>query len=83
MLPMREGRVNVGLMPCSPFLPPHPPRSTKKGRKQSGIGFVADERRINVGLTRARCSLLVIGNAKSLRVNGNWAGLIYEAMKNR
>jgi superfamily I DNA and/or RNA helicase len=58
-------------------------RSLKKGRRPGSIGFVADERRINVGLTRARCSLIVIGNAKALQVNGNWAGLIYQAMKDK
>ncbi|KAG1657489.1 hypothetical protein FOA52_001404 [Chlamydomonas sp. UWO 241] len=42
-------------------------RATGKKRKSSGIGFVADERRINVGLTRARCSLIVIGHAKALQ----------------
>lgn len=40
-------------------------------RGKGGIGFVADERRINVGLTRARCSLIVIGNAKALQVRAD------------
>ena len=31
------------------------------------IGFVADERRMNVGLTRGRCSVIVMGNAPALR----------------
>lgn len=40
-------------------------RSVKRGT----IGFVADERRINVGLTRARCSMLVVGNGMALENN--------------
>lgn len=44
------------------------PPAPKKGARRAGIGFVADERRINVGLTRARCSLIVIGNVRALQV---------------
>ena len=40
--------------------------SAVRTRRRGGIGFVADERRINVGLTRARSSLLVLGNAGAL-----------------
>lgn len=46
------------------------PAAPKKGGRRPGIGFVADERRINVGLTRARCSLIVIGNVRALQVRG-------------
>ena len=44
-----------------------------------GLGFVADERRINVGLTRARTSLVVVGSAKSLKGDKNWGGLVASA----
>lgn len=43
------------------------------------IGFVADERRINVGITRARCALLVIGHAASLAVDARWRNLVASA----
>jgi len=51
-----------------------------KGRRAgSGIGFVADERRVNVGLTRARASMLVVGNARTLQHDENWGSLIRSA----
>ncbi len=50
------------------------PAAPKKGGRRAGIGFVADERRINVGLTRARCSLIVIGNVRALQVRGGRGG---------
>ena len=50
-------------------------RSSKGGR----IGFVADERRINVGLTRARYSLLIVGNAFALQSNSHWHNLLRHA----
>jgi hypothetical protein len=35
-----------------------------------GIGFLADIRRMNVGITRAKYLLLVVGNRSSLEVCG-------------
>lgn len=52
---------------------------TTVGKKAARIGFVADERRINVGLTRARSSLLVIGHRHALAKNEHWRGLIQRA----
>jgi senataxin len=43
------------------------------------IGFVADERRMNVGLTRARAALVVIGNAAALRGDVHWGSLVEDA----
>ncbi|XP_038985729.1 uncharacterized protein LOC103713146 isoform X2 [Phoenix dactylifera] len=42
----------------------------------SGIGFVADVRRMNVALTRAKYSLWVVSNARTLKRNLHWAALI-------
>ena len=44
-----------------------------------GIGFLQDIRRMNVGLTRAKCSLWVLGNSQSLRKGEFWAKLIDDA----
>ncbi|OQE84219.1 hypothetical protein PENNAL_c0027G00900 [Penicillium nalgiovense] len=44
-----------------------------------GIGFLADIRRMNVGLTRAKSSLWVLGNSQSLEQGQFWNGLIKNA----
>lgn len=44
-----------------------------------GIGFLADIRRMNVGLTRAKSSLWVLGNSQSLIQGEFWRGLINDA----
>jgi hypothetical protein len=49
---------------------------TVVGKKRARIGFVADERRINVGLTRCRCSLIVVGHRHALAMDKNWGALI-------
>ncbi|XP_057535816.1 uncharacterized protein LOC130813918 isoform X2 [Amaranthus tricolor] len=45
----------------------------------SSIGFVADIRRMNVALTRARLSLWILGNARTLEKNSDWAALLEDA----
>ena len=44
-----------------------------------GIGFLSDIRRMNVGITRAKSSLWVLGNSQSLMQGEFWAKLIEDA----
>eukprot|EP01053_Blabericola_migrator_P003991 Blabericola_migrator_1__3990@NODE_220_length_11204_cov_64_408458_g187_i0_p3_GENE_NODE_220_length_11204_cov_64_408458_g187_i0NODE_220_length_11204_cov_64_408458_g187_i0_p3_ORF_typecomplete_len977_score218_83AAA_12/PF13087_6/5_7e02AAA_12/PF13087_6/5_1e53AAA_11/PF13086_6/6_6e47AAA_30/PF13604_6/3_5e03AAA_30/PF13604_6/7e18AAA_19/PF13245_6/1_4e02AAA_19/PF13245_6/2e05AAA_19/PF13245_6/8_3e06Viral_helicase1/PF01443_18/15Viral_helicase1/PF01443_18/1_7e11ResIII/PF04851_15/2_2e02ResIII/PF04851_15/9_9e05ResI len=46
-------------------------RATKKGKKAS-VGFLADKRRMNVALTRARVNMWVVGNGPYLSGNELW-----------
>ncbi|KAL3632175.1 hypothetical protein CASFOL_025159 [Castilleja foliolosa] len=45
----------------------------------SSLGFVADVRRMNVALTRAKLSLWIFGNARTLQANRSWAALVDDA----
>lgn len=44
-----------------------------------GIGFLSDIRRMNVGITRAKSSLWVLGNAQSLMQGEFWSKLIQDS----
>lgn len=53
--------------------------SVAPGINSSNIGFVADVRRMNVALTRAKLSLWIMGNTRTLQTDKNWAALIKDA----
>ena len=46
-----------------------------------GIGFLSDIRRMNVGITRAKSSLWVLGNSESLMQGDFWNRLIEDARR--
>jgi len=48
-----------------------------------GIGFVKDERRINVSMTRAQNSLFILGNAQTLAEVAIWARLLKDARQRK
>ena len=49
--------------------------------EDKGIGFLQDIRRMNVALTRAKCSLFILGNKAALESNSQWKALIQDAMQ--
>ena len=46
--------------------------STVRNNPKGMIGFLTDRRRINVGLTRAKDMLVVVGNVETLSSNNYW-----------
>ena len=46
--------------------------STVRSNERKDIGFMKDERRINVALTRARHLLIVVGNGNTIGSNETW-----------
>ncbi|KAL5564868.1 hypothetical protein UlMin_028032 [Ulmus minor] len=56
--------------------------SCVRASENRGIGFVADFRRMNVGITRAKSSVLVVGSASTLKKGDqHWSNLIESAEK--
>lgn len=53
--------------------------SCVRASPEGGIGFLSDIRRMNVGLTRAKSSLYVLGSASSLVRNRLWGALVQDA----
>ncbi|KAF3941675.1 hypothetical protein ABW19_dt0208095 [Dactylella cylindrospora] len=53
--------------------------SCVRASQKSTVGFLSDIRRMNVGLTRARSSLFVLGNAETLSKNEFWSQLVEDA----
>jgi len=50
--------------------------STVRSKGSKTIGFLADERRMNVGLSRAKSCLIVLGDSKKLMSDKNWEKLV-------
>ena len=53
--------------------------SCVRASSSRGIGFLSDIRRMNVGITRAKSSLWVLGNSRSLMHGEFWGNLIQNA----
>ncbi|KAL1366258.1 hypothetical protein HN51_014103 [Arachis hypogaea] len=55
--------------------------SCVRASEDKGIGFVEDIRRMNVGITRAKSAVLVVGSASTLRRSEQWNKLVESAEK--
>ncbi|XP_004513650.1 probable helicase MAGATAMA 3 [Cicer arietinum] len=53
--------------------------SCVRASKERGIGFLEDIRRMNVGITRAKSAVLVVGSASTLRRSVQWNKLVESA----
>ncbi|PQE33848.1 helicase sen1 protein [Rutstroemia sp. NJR-2017a WRK4] len=53
--------------------------SCVRAQATGGIGFLNDIRRMNVGLTRAKSSLWVLGDSRALEQGQFWSRLIHDA----
>ncbi|RLV87006.1 Helicase SEN1 [Meyerozyma sp. JA9] len=53
--------------------------SCVRASETGNVGFLSDVRRMNVALTRARTTLWILGNAKSLMRNNVWSRLLQDA----
>lgn len=51
--------------------------SSVRSSKTGGIGFLNNERRLNVALTRAKFGMVVLGNATVLKQNAFWNNLLF------
>jgi hypothetical protein len=57
--------------------------SAVRANPEGRVGFLRDLRRINVGLTRARKGLFVVGHAQTLSSNATWKGLLDQAVASK
>ncbi|XP_035540591.1 probable helicase MAGATAMA 3 isoform X4 [Juglans regia] len=55
--------------------------SCVRASQDKSIGFLADFRRMNVGITRAKSSVLVVGSSSTLRRDKHWNNLVESAEK--
>ncbi|CCG81844.1 putative TRNA-splicing endonuclease [Taphrina deformans PYCC 5710] len=53
--------------------------SCVRANPKRGIGFLSDVRRMNVALTRAKCSVFILGHAEALNTNETWRALVQDA----
>lgn len=56
-------------------------RSNFSSSLQGSIGFLADERRLNVAITRPRHLLMIVGNSETLKKSTVWSNLIKHCQK--